>query len=205
MKNTFIYISIIIFSLSGCTSTPKLSDDARKNIRSVHINQNVEKGEMSYQGPDSGAFAVFGAIGGLAAMAANESPGEALRTFAEKNGVHIEKIVLSELTKALRISQKLPIHKENKNSSNKLNIQVYMYGFSIPHGLTSDLYPTMGIRLTLLNKSGEEIWSARDFITAISSDLQALTLEKMHENPKLIETAWRDTAKVLISNIVNEM
>ena len=47
---------------------------------------------MFYQGPGSGAFAIFGVVGGLASVAANSSPGEILSKYAEDNGIFIEKI-----------------------------------------------------------------------------------------------------------------
>lgn len=205
MRMLGLVMVFFLILVSGCASTPELSNEARAAIFGVTINQDISKSKMFYQGPGSGAFAIFGVVGGLASVAANSSPGEILSKYAEDNGIFIEKIVAEELANALQEKHKIPLLSAPDKNSGVIDIQVYHYGFSIAHGLSSKLYPALGIKVSMRDKSGKELWSARDSIMPISSDVAALELEQIRSNPQLMESAWRQTAKVIATNIVDGM
>ena len=199
----FAALAVLIL-LSGCAATQKLSDENRKKINVVKVNSDVKKAPvMYYLGPGAGPLFALGAVGGAIAAASSVEPGKALHDFAEKNGVFIEKIALQEIESALRASGKLKL--SDSGAEAVINVLVFQFGFSIPHLLSSNLVPVVGIRCEIVNAAGEIIWSATDRVSTLSNLVQPMSLEEMRDNPKRIEDAWRKASQQIAANIVKDL
>ncbi len=196
----------LLLLLSACATTKDLSDEDRRKISAVRMNSNVQKvPAMYYLGPGTGILFAFGAIGGAVAAASSLEPGKALQEFAEKNGIFIEKIAFQEIDSALRRSGKLKVSDSGEAAAATLNVLVYQYGFSIPHGFSSNLVPVVAIRCEMLDAAGKVIWSASDTVLPLKNPAAPMTLEAMRDNPKRIEDAWRSAARRIAGNIARAL
>ena len=205
-RTRFICWLAILFLLSACATTQKLSDEDRRKISVVRIDSNVRKAPaMYYLGPGASAFLAFGAIGGAALAATSLEPAKVLQEFAEKNGIFIEKIAFQEIDAALRQSGKLKVSASGETSEATVNVLVYMYGFSVPHGFSSNLVPVVAIKCEMVDAAGKVIWSANDNVPILGGPVAPMSLEAMHEDPKRIEEAWRIAAKRIAGNIAKDL
>jgi len=202
----FSSLLVLLSLLSGCATTQNLSDEDRKKISVVRINSNVQKAPtMYYLGPGTGIFFALGAAGGAAAYASSVEPAKVLQDFAEKNGIFIEKIAFQEIDAALRQSGKLKVSDSGEATEAIINVMVYIYGFSIPHGFSSNLVPALAIRCEMVDVTGKVIWSARDNVLPLGNPAAPMSLEAMRDNPKRIEDAWRIAAKRIAGNITKAL
>lgn len=214
-----------VFLSSGCTTTQYLGDEDRRKISVVRINSNVQKPPvMSYLGSGIGAFFGSGSIGavgafpgiGLGAIAAiaalsvigeavaNKSSlkaGKELQDSAEKNGIFIEQIAFQEIDAAIRQSGQLNVTDSEDATAPIVNVTVYQYGFSTPHGFSSNLVPVVAIRCEMVDATGKVIWSARDNVVSLGNPAAPMSLEAMLDDPKRIETAWRQASRRIAGNI----
>lgn len=196
----------LLFLLSACATTQNLSDEDRRKISVVRINSNVQKvPAMYYLGPGTGILFAFGAIGAGVAAAVSVEPGKALQEFAEKNGIFIEKIAFQEIDTALRQSGKLKVSDSGEASAATMNVLVVQYGFSIPHGFSSNLVPVVAIRCEMVDAAGKVIWSANDTVLTLKNPAAPMSLEAMRDNPKSIEDAWRSAARRIAGNIARAL
>jgi hypothetical protein len=192
--------------LGGCATTQNLSDEDRKKITVVRINSNVQKvPNMSYRGPESAFFMAFGAVGGAAAYGASLEPAKVLQDFAEKNGIFIEKIAFQEIDAAIRESGKLKVSDSGEETAATINVLVYIYGFTIPHGFSSNLVPSLAIICQMVDATGKVIWSARDNVLPLGNPAAPISLEAMREDPKRIEDAWRKASRHIAINIAKTL
>ena len=202
----FSFLLAFLFLLSGCATTQNLSDEDRKKISAVRINSNVQKApSMYYLGPGTSIFFAAGAVGGAAAYASSVEPAKVLQDFAEKNGIFIEKIAFQEIDAALRQSGKLKVSDTGEANEAIINVMVYIYGFSVPHGFSSNLVPALAIRCEMVDATGKVIWSARDNVLPLGNPAAPMSLATMRENPSRIEDAWRIAAKRIAGNIVKNL
>lgn len=192
--------------MTGCATTQQLNATDRTGLGAVKINPVVEKPpKMYYMGPASGIGFMFGAVGGLLTAAANMSPGEQFRQFAEDNGVTIDRIAREEAAEAFGKSGKLTLTESDSPDAATLNVAVQIYGFAIPHGFSGKLVPVVGIKSTLVDSGGKTIWSSRDSVSPLGSPVEGRSPDDFKANPKLIEDAWRTATKTVMANIVGNL
>ncbi|HEX9597504.1 MAG TPA: hypothetical protein VF982_11540 [Anaerolineales bacterium] len=192
--------------LGGCATTQDLSDEDRKKISVVRINSNVQKApNMYYLGPGTAALTAFGAVGGAIAYGASVEPAKVLQDFIEKNGISIEKIVFQEIDAAIRQSGKLKVSDSGDETTPTINVLVGIYGFSVPHGFSSNLLPSLAIRCQMVDAAGKVIWSAQDHVLPVRNPAAPMSLEAMRKDPKRIEDAWRKAARRIAGNIAKTL
>jgi len=201
-----LLIATLGILLGGCATTQNLSDEDRKKIGVVRINSDVQKvPSMYYLGPGTGALMAFGAIGGAAAYGASVEPAKVLQDFAEKNGIFIEKIAFQEIDAAIRQSGKLNVSDSGEATAATINVLVYIYGFTIPNGFSSNLLPILAISCHMVDVTGKVIWSARDSVQILGNPAESMSLEAMREDPKRIEDAWRKASRQIAINIAKTL
>ncbi|NOT13599.1 MAG: hypothetical protein HOP23_17535 [Methylococcaceae bacterium] len=226
MKQYFLLISLL---LSGC-ATQKLSVDDRQKLALVRINPIARiSSQLYYYGPEQAfsslGHAIGGAIGsGIASEAFDSSTNnskypvynyaptedfqlnrKSIQLYAEKKKIFIDKIVLEELKKALENSGKVHLTESPKQSLVTFNTNIIQYGFSVPNGLSSKLVPMLNILFTLVDVDGKIIWKANDYTLPLGNPVEAIPADEIKTNPKLIENAWRDAARSIITNIINDL
>lgn len=191
---------VLVAFLSGCATTQNISEENRRKVGTIRVNPTVVKTpEMFYFGPGASVLLLFGAVGGAASYAASVGPAKALQDFAKKNGIFIEKIAFEEVEAAFRRSGRVKVSSATEPADAVVNVIVYTYGFSVPHGFSGRLGPNLGIRCILVDAAGNEIANVYDYV--IKSPVETSTPEELRDDPRRIEHAWRMSARRVAGNI----
>lgn len=195
-----------IFTLAAilCTfvSQNALAQDAKDLIKEFYVEKQIEKPEqLAYLGPGSGVFFLFGAVGGLALHGANLTPAQALKEHAEKNNVLIENIVAEEIVAEFKRSEKFVIIDEAEKAKLTLKMSIRMYGFSIPHGFSSKLVPTLSVVCEFIDKKEEVVWSDRNGVLPLGNPAESVTAEEL-KDPETIRKLWQIAAQTIAKKFV---
>jgi hypothetical protein len=202
-----IILILMTFVVNGCASTRSITAENKQKIRSVKVNQSVNKTpDMFYLGPKMAVSAGFlGVLGVLAANNPNKSEADLLLGFAEENSIYIDKIVYEEVSKAARQVGKFEIIESASHDVATLNIGIYLYGFSVPHGFSSELVPILAIECNLVDPSGQVVWLDREQVLSLGNPSNSFSLKDIEDNPKLIDAMWRVSAKTISEKLFNDM
>jgi len=199
MRFAFVFI---VSLLAGCAQVQPISDANRKKITSVALHPDVSKPpNIYYLGPSGAGFLFFGAIGGALGAGTIEESRKSFQSYAEKNGISIEKIVREEVEAAARKSGRIPLVDKAGADSAMLIASVQQYGFSIPNGFSSKLVPILYLRCELKDATGNLVWSASDRLLTLGNPVEAVEPEKIQNDPAAMESAWRAAARHLAAEI----
>ena len=186
--------------LAGCAAVQPISEAERKKISSVTINGAVSKPPvMSYLGGIGGLM--FGAVGAAIAAPSMEDSRKSFQVYVEKSGISIEKIVLEETTAAIQRSGKFPLAAASRPGGAVIDISIVQYGFSIPHGFTSKLVPTLFVRCDMKDAAGKVVWSSSERVLTLGNPVEGVEPEVFQSNPKAMEASWRAAAKHIAATI----
>lgn len=198
-------LAVSVF-LSGCAATQQLSEQDRKKIEVVKLNNEVKRPkEMYYFGPGASIGFAFGAIGGAIAAASQMGPGQEMLAFAEKNGVRIEEIVAQEFSEALRQSGKFRIGDTTETNGATISLSVFQFGFSVPNGFSSKLVPVIAYSGEMVDGSGNVLWRATENLMPLGNPVDGIPADELRANAKAIEAAWRAAAKHMANNMVQAL
>lgn len=203
-----VLLSLLLAALlAGCAPAPqKMSSADRKAIQTVHINGNVAKPpEPFYLGPGGGFGLAFGAIGAIVTEPGRASGRDSLRDFLAKNGIVIERIVLEEVSAALRASGKLQLADRPEPGAATISVAIKQYGLSIPHGFSSNLVPVLSVECAMVDAAGKTVWSAADRILPLGNPVEGRPAEQLRNDPRAIESVLRAAAKHVAASIVREL
>lgn len=197
----------IALVVCGCASTQRLSDSDRATLKSVKINDTVNKGSLFLLAPSGANIGMmFGAVGGLVTGASMNDSQQAFGGYVDKNAISIEKIVREEIELALRESGKLAIANGDTVGAAIVNVSVPQYGFGVTHLLSSNVVPVMQIKCDIVDAAGKLLWSANErMLPSIASPMESTTWSTLHDDPKQIEQRWRMAARHLAKNIIKEL
>ena len=171
----------VLFLLFGCVAQ-ELREEDRNKITVLKINPYIRKvSNFYYFGPGSS---------------------KELLDYAEKNGILIEKIVLQEISIAIRQSGKVKLSDSADTNIPLLNVYLIQYGFSIPHGFNWDFVPLLSIVCEIIDARGKILWRDKNGVSPLRNPVDPIPREKLLSSPKVIEDAWRTAAKQIAKNIV---
>ncbi|MEO8143519.1 MAG: hypothetical protein ABI654_04830 [Betaproteobacteria bacterium] len=194
---------VLLLLLAGCAAVQPISDAERKKIAGVTINGTVAKPPvMSYLGPGGAGGLMFGAIGGALAAPSIEQSRKSFQEYVDRNGISIEKIVLEEMSAAIRSSGKFPLAASPAAGGAVIDISIVQYGFSIPHGFSSKLVPTLFIRCDMKDAAGRVIWTSSDRVLPLGNPVEAVEPAAIQSDPRAMEGSWRAAAKHIAMAIV---
>ncbi len=198
-------IAVSVF-LSGCATTQQLSEQDRKRVEVVKLNDQVKRPkEMYYFGPGASIGFAFGAIGGAIAAASQIGPGQEMLAYAEQNGVRIEEIVAQEFGEALKQSGKFRISDTAEANGATISLSVFQFGFSVPNGFSSKLVPVIAYSGEMADASGNVLWRATENLMPLGNPVDGIPADELRTNPKAIETAWRAAAKHIAARMVEAL
>lgn len=206
LKSFVPYVLVLSVFLTGCATTQQLSEQDRKRIEVVKLNDQVKRpNEMYYFGPGASIGFAFGAIGGAIAGASQIGPGQEMLAYAEQNGVRIEKIVAQEFSEALRQSGKFKISDKGEANGATINLSVFQFGFSVPNGFSSKLVPVIAYSSEMVDASGNVLWRGSESLSPLGNPVDGIPADELRTNPKAIEAAWRAAARHMANNMVQEL
>lgn len=190
---------LLVLAIAGCASVQQpISDADRNKVSSAFIVPTVAKApNMFYLGPGGATGLMFGAIGGALSASSIEESRRSFQTFVSRHGISIEEIVLEEIAAAFRQAGRLPLADAASPQAHSMRIEIFQYGFSIPHGFSSKLVPILGIRCELKDSSGRTVWGVSDRILSLGNPVEPVDPELIRNDAKAMESAWRAAAKHL--------
>ena len=196
-----VFIALL---LASCAAVQPISDADRRKLAGVTIDAAVAKPPaMFYLGPGGATGLMFGAIGGALSASSIEESRKAFQVYVDKNGISIEKIVLDEVSTALRRSGKFPLADAPQPGSALVTVSIVQYGFSIPHGFSSKLVPILGVRCELKDASGKLLWSAQEHTRPLGNPVEPAEPDSIRNDPKAMEGSWRAAAKHIAAAIAD--
>ena len=210
-SNYYNGLAVLIFvcaNLVGCaTTTQPLSDADRKKYSSVRINPTVEMPAAPYLlAPGTSIGLMFGAIGGLAMSGAYESDQQLFARYLDKNGISIESISREELEAAIRASNKFQIARPEDKATPEITVTVQLYGFSVPHLVSSNVVPVVMLKCDMKDDTGKVIWSAGDrLLPSIASPIESTSWETILQTPSLATQRFREAVKIIATKIAGEL
>lgn len=208
MKKLFGFLAagLLLANMTGCATTQQLSEQDKKRIEVVKLNDNVQRPkDMYYFGPGASIGFAFGAIGGAIAAGSQIGPGQEMLAYAEQNGVRIENIVVQEFGEVLRQSGKYKISDTAEANGATINLSVIQFGFSVPNGFSSKLVPVIAFKGEMVDASGNVIWRATDSLMPLGNPVDGVPADELRASPKAIEAAWRAAVNHIANNLVQEL
>jgi len=189
---------------AGCVTTQPLSDADRAKVKSVKIKIQGHV-PMYYMGPGTSILLSAGAVGGAVAGAASAEPKKDLQIFAESHGIFIDQIVAEALSSELRAAGKLTLVDAQAPADATLNVTITQWGFSVPHGFSSQLVPVLGLYCQMDDDGGKRLWRATGSVLPLGNPVEPQSLESMREDPNRIANAWRGAAKRAARDVLSTM
>ncbi len=197
-KRLVILMFVSLFAAGCGAPTVKLAENNRSALSSVYLNPEMTVVEdMYYMGPGA---SIFGAIG----AATQIKPSERIRQFAIENGVRIENLVKQAMIDEFK-SKGHKISSSKEQASSILYLDIYWYGFSVPHGFSSELVPLVGVSAHLKDKSGATIWSGRENIQVFGNPVEPLPAKEVVNNAAMIKACWRQAAEAVAKKLTETL
>jgi len=195
--------ALLSIFITGCAPTVKMSQENRDMIKAVAVSDDITvPTEMYYFGKGQNVGLLFGPVGAVIAAKAARKPAEEIAQFAKDNGILIDQIVRDEFTKQLASSGKFGISK-NAPADAELQMNIGMYGLSIPNGFSSKFIPVLLVEAKMINPSGETVWQDRKRI--FGTKLTGYTMEEIRSNPENLRQSWQAAAKVVAEELIEKM
>lgn len=172
-------------------------------VKTVVVNKIVSAPEkMDYLGPGGATGLAFGAIGGALSASSIENSRADFQSKVGESDLAIRAIVLEEMLLRIRESGKFPLADDSTQDASTLNIAIVRYGFSIPHGFSSNLVPILRIKCELKNSAGRVLWSETSGTMPLGNPVESIAADIIQKNVSVRNAAWRGAAKALAKNIV---
>jgi hypothetical protein len=197
-----VFLIFPVVFVVGCAQQPLSSID-RNNYKTVCLDPNLKapnhyvyrditgkrsRGVMS-------SFGLAGAVVGLMAGAASESPGyHRFDAAASKHPIDIRVVVRREMENALRSSKLLQVVPANADTTLKIEIQ----GYGVGPVNDRELGGMIAARTTLTGRNGAVIWKKDEWAVSNTTAL----LEGIEANPALWPRMANEAAQALAKRLL---
>ncbi len=205
-----VFVGIIITSLLtivGCVASKPLSRTDRSAIKAVSILEEVMMPErMYYQGLRENILGVtLGVFGALMAESGRKDAEGIIEFALEKADIDIAKIVRREFEQELKNSNLFQSIVPNDGTSAVFQLNIKIYGFAQPHGLSKQLKPMLGIEGILTKSDGKSLWKKYEYITNLNSKTPSYTYGEYLENPELMRDAFNTASTIIIGKLIEDL
>jgi hypothetical protein len=197
-----VFLIFPVVLVVGCAQQPLSSID-RNKYKTVCLDPNLKapnhyvyrditgkrsRGVMS-------SFGLAGAVVGLMAGAASESPGyHRFDAAASKHPIDIRVVVRREMENALRSSKLLQVVPANADTTLKIEIQ----GYGVGPVNDRELGGMIAARTTLTGRNGAVIWKKDEWAVSNTTAL----LEGIEANPALWPRMANEAAQALAKRLL---
>ena len=204
MKKLTLLIITVSFLISGCASgPPKMAIPESVQITSVSINPQVTiPEEVYYLGPGFGVGMLFGAVGAAVSTAKDIPSKDKIAAYAKQHGIDIGEIMHAAFIETLQKSQKYPV---DNNATNRIALNINLYGLSIPHGFSGKLVPILVVTGEMQDQSNTVIWRAKESVLALGGPSEPVKLEQIENDPDVLRLLWTQAAQQVASELVDKM
>ena len=200
------YLSLaLVMIMCGCTSTQKLSDNNKKELKSFSISSDIthKNKEIYYFPPGASAAGAFGGLLGAAIHdSATKNKKKAFLNAVKSCGVNLNQELHSALKDSFLKNSRYQI---TENAGHKMKITVINYGFSVPNGFSSHLVPFLDVKCELFNSSGKKIWQAGHQTSIMNSKAKKFKPSEGIKDKDLIATSLRHAIKEVSEKVIAKL
>lgn len=208
MLKLLITSAVSILILSGCAgqNAIRLTDEQRAKIKTVSLDNNVVKPKTAfYQGRAQSVGLAFGVLGALATSGSAQDTGTQLAEFMLKNNIDIGEITNTALAAETKRTNTFLVTNAG-NEDAKFKSEIKIFGLAQSNGLSSTLYPTLGVTSQLIDKNGVVTWEKYEYVTALNSENnQGDTLENFQKDPQKLKSTFENAARIVTKLLVENL
>jgi hypothetical protein len=197
-----VFLIFPVVFVVGCAQQPLSSID-RNKYKTVYLDPNIKVPDHYVYRDITGkrsrgvmsSFGLAGAVVGLMAGAASESPGyHRFDAAASKHPIDIRAVVRRETENALRSSKLLQVVPANADTTLKIEIQ----GYGVGPVNDRELGGMIAARATLTGRNGAVIWKKDEWAVSSTTAL----LEGIEANPALWPRMANEAAQALAKKLL---
>ncbi|MBX3640454.1 MAG: hypothetical protein KF888_08065 [Nitrosomonas sp.] len=208
------FLFFLMVFLAGCASNIKLDPTTKPRLDAgVAINPIVAIADQPYffgraqtWGIALGALGgpVGGAIGGgVGATAARNEP-EKIKQYLAAKGIDVSSIVLEEFTRQIKNRPDFA-DRIRDDGRFQMQLEILMYGISVPSGFSSDYKPVLSLRASLMDPDGGIIWQSYDWISPKNSKTNGHPYDRYFDNPETFKTVFKSAAEIVVSLVLEKL
>jgi hypothetical protein len=197
-----VFLIFPVVFVVGCAQQPLSSID-RNKYKTVYLDPNIKVPDHYVYRDITGkrsrgvmsSFGLAGAVVGLMAGAASESPGyHRFDAAASKHPIDIRAVVRRETENALRSSKLLQVVPADADTTLKIEIQ----GYGVGPVNDRELGGMIAARATLTGRNGAVIWKKDEWAVSSTTAL----LEGIEANPALWPRMANEAAQALAKKLL---
>lgn len=201
-KVSIALLASCLLLLQGCATTIPLNPSIKKSIHTVSVNESMTKPEQPYlMEPGIAVGMGFGAVGGLVTGVIEEKHGKLLENYFRTHNIDVRKIVRNEVIHSLL--RKKTLKYVSKDGNADLRLKIKFYGFSVPHGFSSQLMPILQVEGQLI-KNNVIVWQKTESTPFSTKKLPHYDATSLRQNPQLyavmLKAAVQDVSKKLVAS-----
>lgn len=206
-KSKTLLISILAALISSCGMANNLTSDTFSRIETVSVSKNVTGAtRASYYGAgENAAFALGGILGAMAAGDSNMSKSEILTRALKKNKINIRAKVYKRFLQEINRNELFKGKLVRSGANATFHLEVYKYGLYAKGPFSSKMEPEVGIRATLKDSSGKQIWTNFAYVTALNFKGHEYTIEEYFKDPKKLNAAYDAAIDKAITSLVKKI
>lgn len=201
---TTIAVSFLV--LMGCTVGTDLKRDDRLSIQKVNVAEHVELTEdMFYQGPKENIIGVtFGVLSLPYVEGSKAKTEDIIKAVLKKNNIDVCEIARSQFVNKLEKAKSFDLASEGYDAQFRLSVPYY--GLGQTHGLSKQLKPLLGVRVTLTTiRDNKLVWEKYAYVTNLNSETPSQTLEEYLRDTKYLEQAFNLASSIVINELINDL
>jgi hypothetical protein len=194
-----LYLILTLVVLSGCAGSIQLAENNRSRLTAVYLDDEISfKHDMYYMGPGA---SLLGAVGALTQL----SPGEQLHKIAEDHDIRMDTLVRQAMIDSLNASGKTGLCDNADQASAVMKLEVRAFGFSVPHGFSSNLIPVLDVKAELHDPAGQIIWRSVKSLPFVNCPITPMPAKEIWGNVENIRSTWTGAAQYVARIIVADL
>lgn len=175
-------------------------------LRGYIYPEIIKPKDMYYRGPGQGVGSLFGAVGAVATMGADNSAKGQLIALMEKEHIDIAQIVLAQVQAQFGAIPSFEAKIKAIKGAN-LHIEIMFYGLVKTQIFSSTMYPTIRVMMTL-NREGDAtpVWSEKELVaTAASENDKGFSYDDYMKDPEKIRIVLDNVSKIAVKRLLRSM
>ncbi|WP_322023204.1 hypothetical protein [Burkholderia sp. BCC1977] len=200
-----LLLSIVLFA--GCNSV-SMDATKRADLQHVSISKSVSvPSEPYFTGrADAWGAGMGGAVGAaIAASVKAGNPGQQISYFLKQQQIDVGSIVRAAFVHGLESDPKWSRLIRDDGDA-YFDLKVNLYGLaSTPNPFSSDYKPMLSVTASLIDKNGNVLWRATDFVATLNSATPVATYAAFLSEPTLLRDGFAAAAAEITRTLLTKM
>lgn len=199
------FLLFLMVFLAGCASNMKLDSTMKSRLDAgIAINPVVVIADQPYFFGRTQTWAMLGGGVGAAIAAVATSEPEKIKQYLEAEEIDVSSIVLEEFKRQIKNRTDFA-DRIRDDGKFQIQLEILMYGISVPSGFSSDFKPVLSLRARLMDPEGAVIWKSFDWISPKNSKTNGHSYDSYFDDPETFKTAFKSAAEVVVSMVLEKL